>query len=618
MRTAWIGTGMVAQLLILAVTAHGSISASAAERYDVVLGAACSKAAASSRAATTAHIAPQERPSAAQRQSQVSPNDTARVLALLREVDEEMKRNLPRAYALAIQALTLADRIAFERGILLAARASSFLGTSLYKLHGSGRVEEALRPTAAWREQRDNPRAMLLHLENMSRVFADGGDYPEALDYHRQAMVLQDSLLSAENRKAVAELSAKYEAEQREREIAEQKEALALKDLELLRQQEELARQDLRARERAQRIMLLEKDREIRGLERSRTEADLEQQRSESARQKQQADLLRTRNRLQASLLDREKTNRNALLGGLAVLLIIAGLIIRRAQERKRAGERMQKTLAELRRTQDQLIHTEKMATLGEMTAGIAHEIRNPMNFISNFAEVTKELAEEARSTGDRSALPALLDELNAATEKIATHSSRAEDIVAGMLMHARSKPGIREMTDINSLVSGYVDLAWQGYRARHPGTAITLTVDTDAHAGEIDIVPQEIARVVLNVVQNALQAVDARQRGAADGDAPAVHVQTHRSTDGVEIRIRDSGVGIPEELHSKIYQPFFTTKPTGEGTGLGLSMAYDIIVKGHNGGIDFESTPGEGTTFVIRLPLADTSINDTTRRKPS
>jgi len=498
-----------------------------------------------------------------------------------------------------------------------AARVCGMIGQTLYELHGLDRARDTLDLAVEWSESLNDRSGLYYHFRDMSAAFAEGGDYPEALAYHRRAVALQDSLLSEENRETVAALSAKYEAEQRERDIAEQKEELALKDLALARQQEELSRQEYQARERAQHIALLEKDREIRRLELSRTNAELERQRSASARRKQQAELLTTRNRLQASLLDREQTNRNALIGGLVFLLLIAGIIIRRARERRRTAERMRNTLTELRRTQDQLIHTEKMATLGEMTAGIAHEIRNPMNFISNFAEVTHELAEEALTAKDAAELSAVLDQLDEATAKIAEHSRRAEDIVSGMLMHARNRPGVREMTAINDIVEDYVDLAWNGYRARHPGTAVTLTVDTDPHAGKLEIVPQEIARVIINVAQNALQAVEARQRDATDDYAPSVRIATRRSADGVEIRIRDNGIGIPEELRNKIYQPFFTTKTTGEGTGLGLSMAYDIVVKGHNGSIDFDSAPGEGTTFVIRLPKSDTSISDL-RRKPS
>ncbi len=430
-------------------------------------------------------------------------------------------------------------------------------------------------------------------------------DAHRAYEMHVLYAKVRDSIRNEDDRTMVRALSARYEAEQREKEIALQRRDLALRDLDLARQQEELLRRRIDARRRAQSIALLEKQGAIDRLTQEHMEAELARQRSEAERQREQADLLLARNRLQGVMLDEAAVNRNILFGGLAILAVIIVLLFRRYRERKRSGEEIERTLEKLRRTQDQLIHAEKMGTLGEMTAGIAHEIRNPMNFVSNFSHVARELSAEAREAmkhGDGE-LSGVLEQLEEAADKITSHSRRAENIVAGMLMHARSQAGVREARDLNPVIEEYVQLVWQGYRAQHPGTAVELEFVPDHSLGAIEMIPQEIARVIMNVLQNALQAVEQKQRTAGEDYAPRVHVSTYGIPTGAEIRIFDNGPGIPPDLRNKIFQPFFTTKTTGEGSGLGLSMAYDIVVKGHGGSIDFTSRPGQDTTFIIRLP---------------
>lgn len=506
-------------------------------------------------------------------------------------------------------------RASYAESLMRMQSAGDVHGTAEALLHfadadrAAGRIDTAILRSERALAIADSTRALNLEGEALRRLtllYEDAGNARRAYEAQVRYTAVQDSMLSREKVKEIRELSARYEAEQRDKEIAMQRRDLALRDLDLARQQEELLRRRIDVRHRAQTIALLEKQGSIERLVQERNEAMLARQRSEAKRQKEQAELLQTRNRLQGVKLDEAAVNRNIMFGGLAVLVVIIGLLSRRYRERRRSGEEIARALAKLRRTQDQLIHAEKMGTLGEMTAGIAHEIRNPMNFISNFAQAARELSDDARDAIDREdgELDAVLGQLETAAEKIADHSRRAENIIAGMLLHARSQAGVREMRDVNPVIEKYVQLVWQGYRAQHPGTRVELEFVPDRTLGAVEMIPQEIARVVMNIAQNALHAVEQKQRTARDDYAPRVHIATYSIPAGAEIRVYDNGPGIPPELRSKIFQPFFTTKTTGEGTGLGLSMAYDIVVKGHGGSIDFTSRPGQDTTFIIRLPV--------------
>ena len=270
-------------------------------------------------------------------------------------------------------------------------------------------------------------------------------------------------------------------------------------------------------------------------------------------------------------------------------------------------------TLTELKVTQTQLIQKEKMASLGELTAGIAHEIQNPLNFVNNFSEVSTELVEELReeetkANRDPELIGELLDDLSQNLQKITHHGGRASSIVKGMLEHSRTATGEREPTDLNALADEYLRLAYQGIRrsgdpAKDKGFNAELITNFAPDLGEIAVVPQEIGRVLLNLYNNAFYAVREKQKTAPADYHPTVWVSTHRVADAVEIRVKDNGAGIPDDIKAKIFQPFFTTKPTGEGTGLGLSLSYDIVTKGHGGTLTVESMVGKGTTFVINLP---------------
>ncbi|MEP6597234.1 MAG: ATP-binding protein [Ginsengibacter sp.] len=276
-------------------------------------------------------------------------------------------------------------------------------------------------------------------------------------------------------------------------------------------------------------------------------------------------------------------------------------------QNLKEEKNRAENALAELKATQKQLIQSEKMASLGELTAGIAHEIQNPLNFVNNFSEVNKELLIELNEEiekGNYEEVKIIAEDITNNEEKISHHGKRADIIVKGMLQHSRVSTGQKEPTDINTLADEYLRLSYHGMRAKDKTFNATLETDFDAGISKINIIPQDIGRVLLNLYNNAFYAVaDASASPARQGYKPSVAVRTRRIDDKFEIRVTDNGNGIPQKVIDKIFQPFFTTKPTGQGTGLGLSLSYDII-KAHGGEIKVGTTEGEGAEFTIQLPL--------------
>jgi signal transduction histidine kinase len=275
----------------------------------------------------------------------------------------------------------------------------------------------------------------------------------------------------------------------------------------------------------------------------------------------------------------------------------------------KEEKQRAESALSDLKATQAQLIQSEKMASLGELTAGIAHEIQNPLNFVNNFAEVSgdlvKEIQEERQKTKDRDEelTNDILNDIEENLEKIAHHGKRASGIVKGMLEHSRTGDGTKEPTDINALADEYLRLAYHGLRAKDKSFNADFETDFDESLPKIHAVPQDIGRVLLNLINNAFHAVNERAKLQASSYEPRVVISTKRADDRIEIKVVDNGTGIPEDLRDKIFQPFFTTKDTGEGTGLGLSLSYDIVTKGHGGTIEVESEQGKGTSFIVKLP---------------
>ena len=279
----------------------------------------------------------------------------------------------------------------------------------------------------------------------------------------------------------------------------------------------------------------------------------------------------------------------------------------------KQVAERTHKlkeSLENLESTQAQLIQSEKMASLGELTAGIAHEIQNPLNFVNNFSDVNTELIDEAKQEldkGNTNETKTILDDIKENEQKINHHGKRADAIVKGMLQHSRSNSGIKEPTNINALADEYLRLAYHGLRAKDKSFNATMKTDFDESIGKINIIPQDIGRVVLNLINNAFYVVDEKKKQQPDFE-PIVTVTTRSVKPpsgglGAEIKVSDNGNGIPPKILDKIFQPFFTTKPTGEGTGLGLSLSYDIV-KAHGGEFKVETKEGEGSTFIINLPI--------------
>ncbi len=264
--------------------------------------------------------------------------------------------------------------------------------------------------------------------------------------------------------------------------------------------------------------------------------------------------------------------------------------------------DNLEQTLETLQATQAQLIQKEKLASLGELTAGIAHEIQNPLNFVNNFSEVSTELVNELKEeakAGRTDDVLAIADDLTQNLQKITHHGGRASAIVKGMLEHSRTSTGEKQPTGLNALADEYLRLAYHGHRAKNKDFNAQLITDFDSSLSEVSLVAQDIGRVLLNLYNNAFYAV---QQRAEAGYEPTVWVSTTQANGHVEIRVRDNGMGISEAIKAKIFQPFFTTKPTGEGTGLGLSLSYDIITKGHGGTIEVETKEGEGTTFTVTL----------------
>ena len=301
-----------------------------------------------------------------------------------------------------------------------------------------------------------------------------------------------------------------------------------------------------------------------------------------------------------------------SFVAGIAVLLFISGIFYRNYRRQRKDKTTIENAFTNLKSTQAQLIQSEKMASLGELTTGIAHEIQNPLNFVNNFSEVNKELIAEMReeiAKGNYDEANALSKDVEDNEEKINQHGKRADAIVKGMLQHSRASSGQKELTDINALADEYVRLCYHGLRAKDKSFNASIKTDFDETVGKINIIPQDIGTVILNLITNAFYAVSqklkaqsSKPEGQSNNYEPTVTVSIKKVGDKVLISVKDNGNGISQKILDKIFQPFFTTKPTGQGTGLGLSMSYDIV-KAHGGEIKVETKEGEGSEFIIHLP---------------
>ena len=306
---------------------------------------------------------------------------------------------------------------------------------------------------------------------------------------------------------------------------------------------------------------------------------------------------------------------------GLVIILIVILLISRSlngsfrqlTSELKMKNEELDAALAHLQDARDQLVQSEKMASLGQLTAGISHEIKNPLNFINNFSELSIELLQEALAEKDKllsglgekdaGYLIGVLKDIEDNVKKIHDHGKRADSIIRGMLLHSRGKSGERVPTDINTLLTEYVNLAYHGMRATDPSFNIKIENDYDGNLKQVDVITQDLSRVFLNMINNSFYSTNQKKKELRDAYFPVLRVSTKDLGDHVEIRIRDNGNGMPKAVLEKIFNPFYTTKPAGSGTGLGLSISFNIIVQEHQGQIKVDSKEGEYAEFIITLP---------------
>ena len=313
---------------------------------------------------------------------------------------------------------------------------------------------------------------------------------------------------------------------------------------------------------------------------------------------------------IQQSQISKQKLIRNLSIAGLLIGAVLALVFFVRFKEKRKLSINLEKTLADLKETQNQLVQSEKMASLGELTAGIAHEIQNPLNFVNNFSDVSSELLDEMHTEldkGDLAEAKIIAFDIKQNLEKISHHGKRADAIVKGMLQHSRSSTGAQEPTDLNEICDEYLRLSYHGLRAKDKTFNAKLNTDFDGNIGKINLIPQDFGRVILNLLTNAFYAVNEKKKSNPKGYEPTVSISTKREKEKIIITVSDNGNGIPAEIKDKIFEPFFTTKPTGEGTGLGLSMSYEIITKGHHGELKVDSVKNEGTTFSIILKNVNT-----------
>jgi signal transduction histidine kinase len=357
--------------------------------------------------------------------------------------------------------------------------------------------------------------------------------------------------------------------------------------------------------------------------------AAAEQEASLQQSQLEKQTLLAKQNEQELLLKDKklsiQKAQRNIWLAGAIAFLVLSFTMFRYYRQKQKANQLLQqqnieleeqrdkikKAMAELQQTQIQLVHKEKMASLGELTSGIAHEIQNPLNFVKNFSEVNvdigNELKDEIRNlplTEDqRKNLHELADELSQNHQKIAHHGKRAEAIVKNMLEHSRKTSSTKEPTNINALVEECIGLSYHGFHNKHKEFDSRIDKDLDKTLSEVQVIPQDISRVLVNLLSNAFYAVNEKKKQLNGSFQPSVIVSTKKQGKNVTISVKDNGTGMSEKVIAKAFQPFFTTKPSDEGTGLGLSLSYDLVTKGHGGEMKVESKEGEGAKFTIELP---------------
>jgi two-component system, NtrC family, sensor kinase len=474
----------------------------------------------------------------------------------------------------------------------------------------------------------------------LSQLDTATGNYSAALQNYNQYITYRDSMQHAEAAKQLSEQRLQYAFSKKEDSLRLQQ-ALITEQLEkqtLLSKQQQ---QELKLKQASLDLAQKEKDVQMLTFLQTQTELKLTNEQNEKklalAQQEkviQEAELekqtLHSKQKEQEILLkDRklavQKAQRNIWLAGAIGLLIFSFFMYRNYRQKQKANrllqqqnveledqrDKIKKAMAELQQTQIQLIQKEKMASLGELTAGIAHEIQNPLNFVNNFSEVNVELGNELKQevkrlalTGEQSQnLHSLADELLMNQEKIVHHGKRAGAIVRSMLQHTRKSSGVKEPTNINSLVDECLKLSYNGFRNKNKTFASKIETHFDEEVSQVNVMPQDLSHALMNLLNNAFYAVNEKKKQFNGTFEPTVLVSTKKAGNKIIISVNDNGTGMSEKVTAKVFQPFFTTKPNGEGTGLGLSLSYDVVTKGHGGEIRVESKEGEGANFTIQLP---------------
>ena len=456
------------------------------------------------------------------------------------------------------------------------------------------------------------------------------GEPQAALGSYQNFIKTKDLVINQQNINNIAATTLQYEFDKKESALHFEQQLTAA----------QLQKQTLLTKQQAQELsltaqaaQLANKERDLQRLEYLQEKAAKQDKEKQLALSQKEKALKATALELSQAEVQNQTQQRTYLLAGFGLLAALLGLIVYGYAQKQKANTILQRqkeeintqrtkaenALIELKATQTQLIQKEKMASLGELTAGIAHEIQNPLNFVNNFSEVSAELVTELKEerekgqpgvSGGRDSVfeNELLDDLQQNLQKIAHHGGRASAIVRGMLEHSRTNPGEKRPTNLNLLADEYLKIAYQGLRAKDKAFNAELVTEFGSDIGLIEVVPQEIGRVLLNLYNNAFYAVQQRDKGNEYEKTyqPTVTVSSTQRNGLIEIRVGDNGTGIADAVKAKIFQPFFTTKPTGEGTGLGLSLSYDIITKGHGGSLLVESNEGQGTEFLIQLPTAN------------
>lgn len=408
------------------------------------------------------------------------------------------------------------------------------------------------------------------------------------------------------------------ELELKKRELSVSNEQKALKDLAYLKTQADLKQEQAKSEEKEKLLGLTEKEKELQKAAYLKTQDELKDERMQKEAKEKLLGLVEREKRLQQEnaffLQKQARTKIYILIASLAFFSLLVLLLWRNNLNRRKANtlllqqkEELQSTLVELKATQSQLIQKEKMASLGELTAGIAHEIQNPLNFVNNFSEANMELMDELQKsihTQHYEEAWQLTEEVKQNEQKINHHGKRAASIVKAMLQHSGGSEGEKEPVNLNALIDEYLRLAYHGFKAKNKAFNAIVESHYDADVQTLTVSQQEIGRVLLNLFNNAFYAVNEKKKQSNESYEPMVSITTKKQGGEVLITVTDNGNGVPQKVIGKLFQPFFTTKPTGEGTGLGLSLSYDIITKGHNGHLKVATKEGEYATFVVHLPV--------------